>query len=224
MLPFFGLSERMEISDTDVLIIAGDAGYVWDENYPYRVETLNQVFPGTIAFIDGNHENHSILTGLETVAWHGGNAHIVGERFFHLMRGELYSIYGKTFFTFGGARSTDKDRRKEGESWWRDEEPNDDEIMHGREILTNNIDGIDYVITHETPLFARDFISRFKEIEDGYHLPVVLDEWYRMISNGAAFKKWYFGHMHEDKLITPQLRAIHNDILYVGSEEPVKWA
>ncbi|HBF64547.1 MAG TPA: metallophosphatase, partial [Clostridium sp.] len=27
------------------------------------------------------------------------------------MRGEIYSIYGNNFFTFGGARSIDKDRR-----------------------------------------------------------------------------------------------------------------
>ena len=44
------------------------------------------------------------------------------------------------------------------------------------------------------------------------------------MSEGKRFKKWYFGHMHEDRQITPKLRAIHNDILIIGEDEPIKWA
>ena len=190
--------------ETDVFIIEGDAGYVRDEDYIYKVETLQQLFPGTVAFIDGNHENHMLLDSMEVVEWNGGKVHQVGERVCHLMRGELYSIYGCNIFTFGGARSSDIDRRTEGESWWRDE--------------------IVYVITHETPLFARDHISRSKEIDFDYHLPEILDDWYETVSEGKRFKKWYFGHMHEDRQITPKLRAIHNDILIIGEDEPIKWA
>ena len=46
MLPFFGLHEKGEISEGDILIIAGDAGYVWDDDYKYKIETLEQLFAG----------------------------------------------------------------------------------------------------------------------------------------------------------------------------------
>lgn len=222
-MPISGLVEHNEITEDDVLIIAGDAGYVWDDNYIYRVNTLAQTFPGTIAFIDGNHENHDILNGLPEVQWNGGKAHLVGERVYHLMRGELYTINRKTFFTFGGARSNDKDRRVEGESWWKGEDPTVEEFDYGREKLMDNLDKIDYVITHETPEFARQFISRTKVIEPDYHLPKLFDNWYELISEGKRFKKWYFGHMHVDQVITPKLRALYNNILLIGDENPIRY-
>ena len=46
--------------------------------------------------------------------------HRVGERVYHLMRGELYDLYGSRVFTFGGARSVDVDRREDGFSWWKE--------------------------------------------------------------------------------------------------------
>ncbi len=223
-IPLFGLAEKVELRDTDVLMIAGDAGYVWADDYCYNIESLEQIFPGTIAFIDGNHENHALLNNLDISRWNGGRVHQVGERVYHLMRGEMYSIYDNNFFTFGGASSIDKDRREEGVSWWKEEEPTPEELEYGREQLIHHSDEIDYIITHETPLFARAHISRPKPIEDGYHLPAQLDDWYKIISKAPRLKKWYFGHMHADQLITPQLRAVHNDILLLGEEKPIRWA
>lgn len=224
LLPLFGLTEKNQINDTDILIIAGDAGYVWDKNYPYTVETLQQVFPGIITFVDGNHENHALLNSIPTEEWHGGKVHPIGERTFHLMRGEVYSIYENTIFTFGGARSNDKDRREEDISWWKEEEPTLEEIAYGEKNFMDNIHEIDYIITHETPLFARSFISRSKPIEDDYFLPALFEEWYQMIEGTSNFKKWYFGHMHTDQNITPKLYAIYNDIFLLGAEKKIRWS
>ncbi len=223
--PLFGLADHVDLQASDVLLIAGDAGYVWDENYHGNVETLQQLFPGTIAFIDGNHENHQMLSEFDETLWSGGRAHQIAERIFHLMRGELYSIYGKNFFTLGGARSVDKHRREEGISWWKEEEPSAEEMEYATAQLEKYIDQIDYVITHETPLFARDFIKRTKEIDEDYTLPALLDEWYQRIQHQDNFCKWYFGHMHVDQTINPQLRALHNEILLIGEDEDqlIRW-
>ncbi len=51
----FWLAEKETLHPSDIMIIAGDAGYVWDKDYVYDMESLQQVFPGTIAFVDGNH-------------------------------------------------------------------------------------------------------------------------------------------------------------------------
>lgn len=222
--PLFGLAEKNELLESDILIIAGDAGYVWKDDYKYTVESLEQVFPGTVAFIDGNHENHAVLNRTEISLWNGGRVHRMSDRVYHLMRGEIYNIYSSTFFTFGGARSVDKDRREEGVSWWKEEEPTEAELEYGRNQLYKHIGEIDYIITHETPLFARAHINRSKPIDGDYILPAELDEWYKAAKTSPKLKKWYFGHMHADKLIEPKLRAIHNDILVAGSETPIRWA
>ena len=229
--PFFGLAEQNELWDTDVLLIAGDAGYVWKEDYQTSIETLQQLFPGIVAFVDGNHENHILLNRMEVQLWNGGRAHRVGERVYHLMRGEVYSIYGSTIFTFGGARSVDIDRGKDGSSWWKEEganwwpeeEPTDTEIDYGQRQLTEHLDEIDYVITHETPALARAFITRSKEIDPDYRLPALFNAWYQTLLSAPRFKKWYCGHMHVDQAITPQLRVIHSNILPIGEETRLRW-
>lgn len=222
--PLFGLAGHHELHDSDLLIITGDAGYVWDEDYLCRVETLQQIFPGTIAFVDGNHENHTLLNRFAVRQWNGGRVHQVGQRVYHLMRGEIYSICGRNLFTFGGARSTDQEQREEGKSWWREEEPSPVELAYGQARLLEHLDKIHYVITHETPLSARASITRQKPIPEDYSLPAVFEAWYQAVSHAPNFQKWYFGHMHEDRDITPQLRAIHNHILPLGEATPLRWA
>lgn len=222
--PLFGFAERHKPAAADILIVAGDAGYVWDEDYSCRVETLQQIFPGVVAFVDGNHENHVLLNRFSVQRWNGGLVHRVGERVYHLMRGELYTVDGNCIFTFGGARSTDQDQREEGKSWWKEEEPTPAELDYGYRQLMEHRNEIHYVITHETPLFARASISRRKRIDKDYRLPAVFEDWYRIVSAAPQFKKWYFGHMHQDQSITPQLRGIHNHILPLGEETPLRWA
>ena len=80
LVPFFGLAQRNELTPADILLIAGDAGYVWREHDSSPLTTLQQLFPGTVAFVDGNHENHALLNSMEVQLWNGGRVHRVDER------------------------------------------------------------------------------------------------------------------------------------------------
>ena len=223
--PFFGLAEKQLADSTDIMIITGDAGYVMDDDYMLKIGTLEQLFPGTICFIDGNHENHRLLNSLPVSEWQGGRVHRIGERVIHLMRGELYTIGGENYFTFGGARTVSRFvEGVEGIDWGLGEEPTEEELAEGRDRFCKYLDRIDYVITHEAPMFARHHIDRIKRVDDDYTLPGILDEWYDLISGSSRLKKWYFGHMHTDKSVTPILRGIFNNIVEAGSEERLCWA
>ena len=230
--PILGLAEHNQLREEDVLLIAGDAGYVWGEDYAGSIATLQQFFPGVIAFVDGNHENHALLNAMEVCAWNGGRVHRVGDRVLHLMRGELYRIHGRTVFAFGGARSVDVDRREDGFSWWKEpgaswwpeEEPTEAEIAYGQRQLEAHLDEIEFVITHETPLLARAHIARSKAIDPDYPLPALFDRWYQRLSGAPRFRKWYCGHMHVDQLIEPRLRVLHNNVLLLGEETRMRWA
>ena len=218
--PILGLAEHNQLREEDVLLIAGDAGYVWDESYAGSIATLQQFFPGVIAFVDGNHENHALLNAMEVCAWNGGRVHRVGDRVLHLMRGELYRIHGRTVFAFGGARSVDVDRREDGFSWWKEpgaswwpeEEPTEAEIAYGQRQLEAYWDEIE---AH---------IARSKAIDPDYPLPALFDQWYRRLSGAPRFQKWYCGHMHVDQLIEPRLRVLHNNVLLLGEETRMRWA
>lgn len=212
-VPLFWLAEKENLDGTDVLIIAGDAGYVWDEDYPHDIESLQQIFPGTITFVDGNHENHFLLNHMEIETWNGGRVHRIGERVLHLMRGEIYSIYGKRFFVFGGAKSSDQDRRQEGVSWWKEEEPTPEEMEYARQQLKQHECEIQYIITHEAPRFVRKHIAKKKSMEPQYPLPEELEQWYFEMEKMTQFQKWYFGHMHVDQMITEKLQGVYHQFI-----------
>ena len=93
---------------------------------------------------------------------------------------------------------------------------NIEELAYGRKRLLDAIEEIDYVVTHETPLSARSYIKRQKQIENDYALPETFEEWYRFCLQEARFKKWYFGHMHTDQEISSGLQAVFNKIYMIG--------
>lgn len=67
--------------------------------------------PWTTLFVDGNHENFELLDDYPVSSWHGGKVHFIKESVIHLMRGQIDTIDGQTFFTFGGGYSCDIETR-----------------------------------------------------------------------------------------------------------------
>ena len=105
------LNERLQsynITNSDYLIILGDAGIIWSETEHKEVQTFYDSLPLTTLFLDGNHENFDLLEAYPTVSCLGGTVHKISDKIYHLMRGEIYTIDGKTFFVFGGGFSLKK--------------------------------------------------------------------------------------------------------------------
>lgn len=105
----FSIQEKMR--KDDYVIICGDFGGIWNyitENM-YEQQWLNWLDSKsfTTLFVDGNHENFERLYRYSANEWHGGKVHKIRNSVIHLMRGEIYDIGNKKFFTFGGARSHD---------------------------------------------------------------------------------------------------------------------
>ena len=103
---------QKEMTKNDYVIICGDFGGVWtfeeeSSREKYWLDWLNERNFTTL-FVDGNHENFTRLYNDYPVEeWHGGKVHKVRPTVYHLMRGEIFEIYGNTFFIFGGASSHD---------------------------------------------------------------------------------------------------------------------
>ena len=100
--------EQAELTKDDCVIITGDFGSVWDGN-PKEQRQLNwlEAKPFTTLFVSGNHENFDLLAEYPTEDWHGGKVQRIRPSVIHLLRGQVYDIQGKTFFTMGGGSSHD---------------------------------------------------------------------------------------------------------------------
>ena len=107
--------DQKQMTKEDYLIVLGDFGLLWHENsefYWWKRWFDEKNF--TTLWIDGNHENFEWIDRLPVSEWHGGNVHKVSDSIIHLMRGQVFEIGGKYFWTFGGAASHDKAFRREG--------------------------------------------------------------------------------------------------------------
>lgn len=225
--------------DENTVIILGDFGLVWNRDSEskqekYWLDWLNQK-PFTTVFVDGNHENHKRLATYPIKEWCGGKAHEVRSNVLHLIRGEVFTIEDKKFFAFGGASSHDihdgildynnEDWREEakkldkqgkymyrikGLSWWEEELPTDEEMQHGLDVLKENNNIVDYIITH-SPSTSELYLMGGK----GLYEPDVLTNYLEEVKVTTDYKKHLFGHMHINKAINDRDICLYEQIIRI---------
>ena len=193
LVNFFDVeSQKRILSKDDYVIICGDVGAVFDPKGQDRetCEILSSL-PVTVLYIDGNHENFNLLEDYDIERWNGGNVHFIKDDIIHLMRGQVFEIEGKTFFTFGGAYSQDKYSRRQNVDWWPQEIPDEDEMEEGIMNLNRYNGQIDYIVTHTAPYEVL--------LELGMDVAQEEEEFVQYlenIRNAVYFKQWFFGHLH----------------------------
>lgn len=207
--------DQKKMTKSDYVIIAGDGGIVWDNAGQDRyIQTYLNERAFTTLWIDGNHENHDLIDNLPVSTWNGGKVHLISDSIIHLMRGQVFIIDGVKIFTFGGATSIDKAYRKEGKSWWARELPSIEECVEGLENLEAHNWEVDYVITHDCSDRMFDKLARGNVFLNGKtktQLSVFLEE----IETHVKFKKWFFGHYHDDIDLDEKHKLIYEKIVRI---------
>ena len=230
--------EQKEMSRDDYVIVCGDFGGVWldDKSERWWLKWLSEK-PFTALFVDGNHENFDRLYGGEfpIVDFHEGKAHQIRENIYHLMRGHIFELGGKSFFAFGGAKSHDirdgildeKDfasyrdlineatkLRKANKlfrinhlSWWEQELPTEEEMAFGLQNLDEHRNKVDFIITHCCPQSVASMAGFFE--------PDKLTTYFDEIASRAHFSRWFFGHYHDDRQIMSRYIMLYDQIVRI---------
>lgn len=196
--------QQKEMTKDDYVIVLGDFGLLWKKNktYEYWKNWLEERNFTTL-WIDGNHEAWHWIDSLEVSEWHGGKVHKISDSIIHLMRGQIFEIEGKKFFTMGGAESIDKIYRTEGVNWWAREIPSYKEEQEGLNNLQKH--KVDYILTHTCPKSI--IVPMFKVNPMNDPTTKYLD----FIASVVKYDKWYFGHWHQDKEYGKFI-CLYNDI------------
>lgn len=224
-------TEQRHMTKDDYVIICGDFG-IWDnsrqENYWF--DWLDKK-PYTTLFVTGNHSNYELLKTFPVRKWHGGNVQFIRPSLIHLMRGQVYEIAGKRFFTMGGASSHDitdgilepdapnfREQKKRLNargalyrinhvSWWKEELPDDTEY----ETALSNLEAcgwnVDYIITHCCPSSIEDRIGKEACQHDR------LTDFFDTIKDKCEFRCWFFGHYHENRIIDEKYVLLYEQII-----------
>ena len=211
-----------ELTKEDYMIVCGDFGLLWNNQYLtdyYNKEThsikecpedtnwdmdelnlldIYEYFPWTTLWVDGNHENFDRISLYPIIDWHGGSAQQISESVIHLMRGQVYEINGHTYFTMGGAMSTDRGPatgtavQDKGKWWWPQEIPSIDEWMVATKNLEMHDWEVDFVITHDVPAFVT------MRLNGGYRISQV-SNMLEQLRQDITYSHWFCGHMHRDE-------------------------
>ena len=230
-LSFKSFPESRELTKDDYVIICGDFG-LWDESAEqnYWMNWL-ETRPFTTLWVDGNHENYDLLKQFSVEEWNGGKVHFIRPSVIHLMRGQLFTISGKRFFAFGGARSHDiedgilerddpmlkvkarqLDRigacyRINHVSWWKEEMPDESEMAEGLRTLEAAGWQTDYILTHCCSTSLQNEISSEKYESDP------LTDYFDEIRERCSFKRWFFGHYHISADWSEKETCLYHDIV-----------
>lgn len=185
----------------DVVIVLGDFGFIWRNKrcgLLRDLENLNEVvncMGCTLLWLDGNHENFDQINTFPVVDLYGGKAHKIFDNCYHLMRGEVYNIEGKSFLTIGGAYSIDRPYRTEGESWWAQEEITKEDIEKSLRVKE-----VDYILSHCAPMNMTKLIElHIPYFNPYYYNPYISEKFLQVVMDKVKYKKWFCGHYHIDK-------------------------
>lgn len=230
--------EQKEMTKDDCVIICGDFGGVWNRNEESSREAKlmdwleNRSF--TTLFVDGNHENFDRLYAYPIEKWHGGKVHKIRPSVIHLMRGQVFEIDGKSIFAFGGASSHDiaggilepddpdfKKKKKELDrgwypyrinhvSWWKQELPSEEEMQEGIENLAAHDNKVDFIVTHCCASSTQNLLG------GGLYKTDILTEYHEKIRQNTSFKKWFFGHYHDNRNVNIEEILIYEQMIRIS--------
>ena len=203
----------LRLKKGDTLIVCGDFGFLWEGGRQEEkfLQKLGRR-PYHICFIDGRHENYALLGNFPVSEFAGGRAQVISGNVVHLLRGELYTFEGETYFAFGGGESDDYDCRDEAQTWWPEEMPSEEELRRGLAVLEAAGQRVDYIVTHEPSGKACGRLLGRKN-------PGALQLYFNRIEDTVSFKRWFFGCLHLDRDLTARHRALYREVIPVNRDK-----
>ena len=210
----FGAKEMKQLKKGDTLLVCGDFGFIWDGSKTEQA-ALKKIgkLKYNVCFIDGVHENFSLLEQYPLEEFGGRPARHIGGGLYHLLRGEIYTIEGKTVFTMGGGVSPDDDFREPDDDRASWEIPSREEFDQAAAAIESARGQIDYIITHEPPMKIKSFLQlKQQTISTGGEV-TGLNTFFEELGRCCTFKRWFFGSMHTDKFISSTHIAVFRKVV-----------
>lgn len=230
--------EQQEMTKEDYVIVCGDFGGVWNKGKENKEETMLLDWLDcksfTTLFVDGNHENFDRLYDYPVENWHGGKVHKIRPSVIHLMRGQVFDIDDRSIFTFGGASSHDidggilepddpdyKKKKKELDqgwlpyrinhvSWWKQELPSEEEMEEGRKNLALQHNTVDFIVTHCCSSSTQAMLG------GSLYKPDMETTYLEEIKQNTKFKKWFFGHYHDNRNVSAEEILLYEQIIRIS--------
>ena len=96
-------------------------------------------------------------------------------------------------------------------SWWEQELPTKEEMEEGRRNLEANRNNVDFIVTHCCASSTQVLLGGSGLFEVDY-----LNEYLEEVRQRVKFKKWFFGHYHDNKNVNAEEILLYEQIIQIG--------
>lgn len=95
-------------------------------------------------------------------------------------------------------------------SWWAQELPTVDEMEEGRKNLEANGNEVDFIVSHCCSSSTQVFLG------GGLFRPDRLTDYFEGIRQRVKFKKWFFGHYHDNRNVNAEEILVYEQIVRIS--------
>lgn len=198
----------------DCLIVCGDFGFIWDGSRREK-RVLKRIGRKryNVLFVEGAHENFSLLNEYPISEWNGGEVRVISGRLMQLCRGSVFDIDGKKVFAFGGGLSPESELGFDDLSknaFSEESLPEAIDIKRAIENLDAADRSVDYIVSYEPPSVLEDFVH---DAETDTLLKTHLNAFFDEVVKYVDFGKWIFGKCHKNKTVSKKYSAVYTAVI-----------
>ena len=214
----------LDLTENDYIIICGDFGSEYGGQVFGGIKKLCKKYPCTFIVVRGNHDTRYWRDHEGQEGWHlTYNDHfLVQDKYPNLWyakdEGDVVNIDGKDFIFIPGAWSIDGFYRQINHIIF---EPEEQLTSTEFALLLENIQeyGLDkeyYVVAHTYPIDIEDLVRDLFMANYTGSIDKSMEECIQIILNKICFKKYFFGHLHDDRIINNKYHMLYHHVVKLG--------
>ena len=215
-------------SEDDIIIIAGDAGFEYQEYVMGQAKMEARKFPGKWIVLRGNHDsrywNHEGDPGWEITEYQNCE-YLYQKKYPNIWylpdTGCIYTLNNYNILFIPGAYSVDKWYRLRSHYPWNPYEQLTDKEKDELNLLVYEwIDlgfDIDFVIAHTFPSKIESYYNDlFMEELDQSSVDKSTEDWLNSMADlyekASGFKQYFGGHFHSDRTLTDKYTMVYHSV------------
>ena len=215
-------------SKDDFIIIAGDAGFEYENYVMGAAKREARKFPGTWIVLRGNHDSrywkHENDKGWEIIQ-HQGCDYLYQSKYPNIWylpdEGCIYRLEDYNILFIPGAYSVDKWYRLRNNYPWNPSEQLSAKEKSNLNLLTtewlDNGFNIDFVVGHTFPLkMEKYYDDLFMEGLNQANIDKSMETWMNNMAmiyeNSPSFIQYFGGHFHDDRILTNKYTMLYHSI------------
>lgn len=95
-------------------------------------------------------------------------------------------------------------------NWWKEELPSAEEMEEGRKNLQKHGNEVDFIVTHCASSSTAALLSH------GMYKPDMLTDYLEELRQTVKFKKWFFGHYHDNRNVNAEEILLWEQIIRIS--------